>query len=63
MLAQGDEVVPIPGTTTPEHLEENVAALEVELSDDDLKRIDEAAPSGSTAGSRYPEEMMASVNR
>ena len=63
VLAQGDEVVPIPGTTTPEHLEENVAALEVELSDDDLKRIDEAAPFGSTAGSRYPEEMMASVNR
>ena len=63
VLAQGDDVAPIPGTTTPDHLEENVAALEVELSDEDLKRIDEAAPSGSTAGTRYPEEMMSSVNR
>ena len=55
VLAQGDDVVPIPGTTTPEHLEENVAALEVELTDDDLRRIDEVAPRGVAAGDRYAD--------
>jgi aryl-alcohol dehydrogenase-like predicted oxidoreductase len=60
--AQGDDVVPIPGTTRPEHVEENVGAVEVELSEEELARIDEAAPSGSASGERYDEAGMASVH-
>jgi aryl-alcohol dehydrogenase-like predicted oxidoreductase len=55
VLAQGDDIVPIPGTTTVRHLEENVAALKIELTEDDLRRIDEAAPHGATAGDRYAD--------
>ncbi len=55
VMAQGDDVVPIPGTTRVQNLEENVAATEIELSDDDLKRIDEAAPRGVAAGERYAD--------
>src|SRR4051812_19816596 len=55
VLARGDDIVPIPGTTTPEHLEENVAALDVELGDDDLERIDDAMPPGAAAGDRYAD--------
>lgn len=54
-------VVPIPGTTNPDHLEENVAALEVSLSEEELDRIDEIAPVGAAAGDRYPD--MSTVNR
>ena len=61
VLAQGDDIVPIPGTTDPQHLEENVGALEVSFSDRELKRIDEIAPQGAAAGDRYPD--MSSVNR
>jgi len=53
VLAQGDDIVPIPGTTTRKHLEENIAAADIELSSDDLARLDEAAPKGATAGDRY----------
>jgi aryl-alcohol dehydrogenase-like predicted oxidoreductase len=53
VLAQGDDIVPIPGTKHRSYLEENVAAVEVELSDVDLARIDEAMPAGVTAGDRY----------
>ncbi|MFL5894616.1 MAG: aldo/keto reductase [Thermoleophilaceae bacterium] len=53
--AQGDDVVPIPGTTRVRHLEENVAALDFELTDDDLRRLDEAAPRGAAAGDRYAD--------
>jgi aryl-alcohol dehydrogenase-like predicted oxidoreductase len=53
VLAQGDDVVPIPGTTTVAHLEQNVAALELELTEADLSRLDEALPVGATAGDRY----------
>lgn len=63
VLAQGDDVVPIPGTRRRRNLEENVAALDVELSADDLARIDEVAPRGAAAGTRYPEAMMQSVGR
>lgn len=49
------EVVPIPGTKRRRYLEENVAATEVDLSDDDLERLDRAAPPGQTAGDRYPD--------
>jgi aryl-alcohol dehydrogenase-like predicted oxidoreductase len=55
VLAQGEDLVPIPGTKRVSYLEENVAAAEVELSDEDLRRIDEAAPRGSAAGDRYAD--------
>jgi aryl-alcohol dehydrogenase-like predicted oxidoreductase len=55
VLAQGDDIAPIPGTTTVRHLEENVAAADIELSDDELARIDEAAPRGAAAGDRYAD--------
>ncbi|MEJ7710961.1 MAG: aldo/keto reductase [Pyrinomonadaceae bacterium] len=63
MLAQGDDIVPIPGTKRRKYLEENVGALDVELSPDDLRRIDEVAPRGAAAGMRYPEASMSAVNR
>jgi aryl-alcohol dehydrogenase-like predicted oxidoreductase len=61
VLQQGDDIVPIPGTTRAEHLEENAAALDVSFSDRELKRIDEIAPQGAAAGDRYPD--MSTVNR
>ncbi|GAB2940289.1 aldo/keto reductase [Hymenobacter coalescens] len=63
VLAQGDDIVPIPGTKRVSYLEENVEALQVLLSPDDLRQIDEIAPKGAAAGPRYPAEMMQSVNR
>jgi aryl-alcohol dehydrogenase-like predicted oxidoreductase len=62
VLAQGGGVVPIPGTASRVHLEENVAALEVSLSPRDLAQIDEAAPHGAAAGERYTEAGMKAVN-
>jgi aryl-alcohol dehydrogenase-like predicted oxidoreductase len=62
VLAQGDDIVPIPGTRRPERLEENVGALDVVLSENDLRRIDAAAPKGATAGDRYPEGGMRMIN-
>jgi aryl-alcohol dehydrogenase-like predicted oxidoreductase len=53
--AQGDDVVPIPGTKRRTYLEENVAAVDVSLTDDDLKRLDEILPPGAAAGDRYPD--------
>ncbi len=53
VLHQGEDIVPIPGTKRRTYLEENMAAAEVELSAEDLARIDEAAPAGATAGDRY----------
>jgi aryl-alcohol dehydrogenase-like predicted oxidoreductase len=63
VLAQGDDVVPIPGTKKRKYLEDNVGAVNVRLSADDLKRIEEAFPSGAAAGERYPESMMQLVNQ
>jgi aryl-alcohol dehydrogenase-like predicted oxidoreductase len=63
VLAQGPDVVPIPGTKRRQYLEQNVAALDVELTPEDLRRIDEVAPKGAAAGTRYPESGMAAVNR
>ena len=63
VLAQGHDIVPIPGTKRVAYLEENLGALHVQLSADDLRRIDEIAPQGAAAGSRYPAEMMQAVNR
>ena len=60
VLAQGEDLVPIPGTKRLKYLEENVAAAEVELSDEDLRRIDEAAPAGAAVGDRYAD--MSPVN-
>ncbi|MGY1640418.1 aldo/keto reductase [Geodermatophilus sp. SYSU D00703] len=66
VMAQGDRgrnpaIVPIPGTKRVAYLEENAAAADVRLSDDDLRRLDEAAPAGATAGDRYPD--MSTVHR
>ena len=62
-LAQGDDIVPIPGTKRRRYLEENLAALEVGLTAEELARIHEVAPRGAVAGARYPESMMGLVNR
>jgi aryl-alcohol dehydrogenase-like predicted oxidoreductase len=62
VLAQGNDIVPIPGTKHRKYLEENVAAMEVRLSAEDLRRIDEVAPKGLAAGARYPEFLMGSIN-
>jgi aryl-alcohol dehydrogenase-like predicted oxidoreductase len=61
VLHQGDDIVPIPGTKRVKYLEENAAAADITLTPEDLARIDEAAPVGSTAGERYPD--MSSVHR
>ncbi len=63
VMAQGDDVVPIPGTKRRRYLEENVAADVVTLTVADLARIDEAAPPGAAVGLRYPAAAMGSVNR
>jgi aryl-alcohol dehydrogenase-like predicted oxidoreductase len=61
LLHQGQDVVPIPGTKKRSRLAENLGALDVELSPDDLARLDELAPIGAAAGNRYPD--MSTVNR
>ncbi len=63
VLAQGEDVVPIPGTKRRQYLEENVASVNIELSAADLKEISSAAPPGAAAGMRYPEQNMKAVNR
>jgi aryl-alcohol dehydrogenase-like predicted oxidoreductase len=55
VMGQGDDIVPIPGTTKVKNLEENVAAAEIELTEDDLRRLDEVAPKGVAAGDRYAD--------
>jgi aryl-alcohol dehydrogenase-like predicted oxidoreductase len=62
LLAQGEDIIPIPGTKRRKYLEENVGALNVKLSGDDLRRIGEVAPHGAASGLRYPESMMSLVN-
>jgi len=63
VLAQGDDIVPIPGTKRRSYLDENLGALNVVLTKKDLARIDRALPQGAAAGGRYPEASMASLNR
>ncbi len=63
VLAQGEDIVPIPGTKHRKYLEENAGAIEVQLTEEDLARIDQAAPKGAAAGLRYPEAMMSAVDR
>jgi aryl-alcohol dehydrogenase-like predicted oxidoreductase len=55
VMGHGDDIVPIPGTTKVKNLEENVAAAEIELTEDDLRRLDEVAPKGVAAGDRYAD--------
>ena len=59
--SRGDDVVPIPGTKRRRYLEENAGALELQLTDDELRQLDEAFPAGVAAGDRYPD--MSTVNR
>jgi aryl-alcohol dehydrogenase-like predicted oxidoreductase len=63
LLHQGEDVVPIPGTKRRRWLEENVAAAELALSASELAELDAALPAGKTAGPRYDEERMKTVDR
>ena len=63
LLAQGDDVVPIPGTKKRRYLEENAKAVEIELTAEELRQINQSIPAGFTAGDRYPAEMMKALNR
>jgi len=63
VLAQGDYIVPIPGTKKRRYLQENIGSVDVALTNSDLARIEEVAPGDAFAGSRYPEAMMKLLNR
>jgi aryl-alcohol dehydrogenase-like predicted oxidoreductase len=63
LLNRHDDVVPIPGTSSAKRLEENVAAVDVQLSQDELDRLDQVAPKGVAAGTRYDESSMGLLNR
>ncbi|HUJ94743.1 MAG TPA: aldo/keto reductase [Terriglobales bacterium] len=63
VLAQGNDIIPIPGTKHSKYLEENVGALEIKLTAEDWRRIEEAFPQGAASGQRYPEHMMGLINR
>ena len=63
VLAQGEDIVPIPGTKQSRYLDENLASLSVRLSPAELRRIDAILPAGSAAGDRYPAQSMQAVNR
>lgn len=63
VLAQGENIVPIPGTKRRKYLEQNAATAEIGLSGEDLARIEEVFPKNAASGLRYPEAMMASVNK
>jgi len=62
VMAQGDDIIPIPGTKHVRYLEENAAAVDIHLTEEDLRRIDDVAPHGVAAGERYNASMMALVN-
>jgi aryl-alcohol dehydrogenase-like predicted oxidoreductase len=62
LLAQGEDIVPIPGTKRQKYLEEDIAAVNIRLTPEELARIEKAAPKGVAAGQRYPEEGMSRVN-
>jgi aryl-alcohol dehydrogenase-like predicted oxidoreductase len=63
VLAQGEDIAPIPGTKRRKYLEQNLAAAEIKLTKQDLARINEVAPHGAAAGARYPERAMAALDR
>jgi aryl-alcohol dehydrogenase-like predicted oxidoreductase len=62
VMTQNQFIVPIPGTTKTKHLDENVAALEIKITDEELLNINKLLPKGSAAGTRYPESMMGLLN-
>jgi aryl-alcohol dehydrogenase-like predicted oxidoreductase len=62
VLAQGHDIVPIPGTRRARYLEENLAALDIPLTGDDLRRLAELFPAGAAAGDRYPPPAMRAIN-
>ena len=62
LLAKGEDIVPIPGTTCRDHLEENVAALDIVLTPEDLSRIEAVIPLNAASGQRYNEAGMRNVN-
>jgi Predicted oxidoreductases (related to aryl-alcohol dehydrogenases) len=62
VLAQGEDVIPIPGTKRRSYLEENAAAVNLRLTAEELRRLEEVAPRGTASGLRYPEGIMKSVN-
>jgi len=62
VMAQGDDIVPIPGTKRRKYLEENARAADLKLTENDLRRLNEVFPSGAAAGQRYPEHMMVLIN-
>jgi aryl-alcohol dehydrogenase-like predicted oxidoreductase len=61
-LAKGDDIVPIPGTKSPQRLEENAAATDVTLSADEVNELDNAISPGAVRGDRYAEQMMSLLN-
>lgn len=63
VLAQGEDIIPIPGTKRRQYLEENLRALGVHVSPEDLRKIDDVSPPSAVSGPRYPREMMRSVGR
>jgi aryl-alcohol dehydrogenase-like predicted oxidoreductase len=63
LLAQGPDIVPIPGTRKISRLEENVAASDIELTTDELRKLDEIFPMGAASGTRYPEAAMQAIDR
>jgi aryl-alcohol dehydrogenase-like predicted oxidoreductase len=62
LLHRGDDIIPIPSSKTREHLEDNLRALAVALTEEDLSRIEEICPPGAAAGTRYPAKQMLRVN-
>jgi aryl-alcohol dehydrogenase-like predicted oxidoreductase len=62
LLAQGKDIVPIPGTKQRRYLEENIDSVQIELSASDLEEIEEVAPHGAAAGDRYHEAGMRTIN-
>src|SRR5690606_15398568 len=63
VLAQGEDIITIPGTKRVKYLEENLASEKVELTNEDLENIREIMPSGIVSGTRYPEKFMSALNR
>ncbi|MGN6280087.1 MAG: aldo/keto reductase, partial [Sphingomonas sp.] len=63
LLAQGEDIVPIPGSKRRKTLEDSMAAVDVELSADDLAELDRASPRGATAGARYADPRMLAMTR
>ena len=63
VLAQGEDIVPIPGTKRRKYIEQNAAAVDLKLTDAELQQIEEIFPPNAASGARYPESSMSTVNR